>query len=462
MDGSAFLPRLPTGIGVDRRGALTLLLHPTAPRWVVVNATGLQVAMLCDGQHTIPQIAATIAARYGLAPDAVLPDVRACLDDLGRAGFLEDLPSSPPLSLEGRGKPKGGGWRLHLYLTEQCNLRCRHCGVADGPSPPDLLSSQAVRRLIDQAVEAGAEGIAFSGGEPLLRADCLDLLAYSARRVKTLLSTNATLIDEPTAAALAELGVIVQISLDGATAAVHDAVRGTGAFERAWRGIELLQRCGLGERLSLNVTLLRHNVGQVGEMVALAAERGVLGVRFFPVQRLGRAAERWADLAPSPEEYAAAYHLLYQELKTERVAVSKGLSGLELEPPEEGMWCRLGRLLLVDAQGGIYPCALLTAPEFCLGHIADTPPAEALASAKLHNLMALCERRRNEIKECQACIWRHFCQAGCPAGVWLLHGTWYATDGLCDLRRELYRALIFERAEKRLPGGQMESACGVP
>jgi uncharacterized protein len=126
--------------------------------------------------------------------------------------------------------------------------------------------------------------------------------------------------------------------------------------------------------------------------------------------------------------------------------VSPGLLGLELEPPEEGMWCGLGHTLLVDAQGDIYPCSLLTAPEFCLGNVADTPLAEALASGPLRELIAACERRRDEIEECRGCAWRHFCQGGCPGSVWLSAETWYATDGLCELRRDMFRGLVFERA----------------
>jgi radical SAM protein with 4Fe4S-binding SPASM domain len=427
---------MPAGVQVEQRESLFLLLHPHAPRWAIVNRTGLEVARQVDGQRSIPQIAGSLARRYGQDTALVEPQVRACLAELHRAGFLSGV-SAPPA-------PEKRLWRLHLYLTEDCNLACRHCGVVDGSRPGGELNSRAVRRLIDQAVATGVDGIAFSGGEPLLRADCLDLLGYAARRVKTLLSTNGTLLDEASAAALVALGVVVQVSLDGATAAVHDALRGSGAFERAWRGIEHLQRAGIGERLALNVTLLRPNLPQVAEIVALAARRGVAGVRFAPVQRLGRAATRWPELAPGAGDYAPVYRLLYRTLDAGKVTVGKGLPGLEMEPLEGQPWCRLGHLLLVDSRGDIYPCSLLTAPQFRLGNVAHTPLAEALGSDRLRGLAALCAGRKDEIDDCRACAWRHFCQASCPGSVWLEQGTFYAADALCDLRRELYRDLIFE------------------
>jgi len=440
-----YRPRIPDDVRLEQKKTLHLLLHPENPLWAVVNATGFEVTRLCDGQHTTSDIVVALAQRWEQDLTVVQRDVEACLAALHRAGFLTK--ASAPLHAA-QGTPAKRSWRLHIYLTERCNLRCRHCAVVYGPRPSDRLDSATNRALIDQAVASGVDGIAFSGGEPLLRPDLPDLLTYSARQVKTLLSTNGTLLDRPTAAGLVEQGVIVHISLDGATAAVHDAVRGQGTFERTWRGIAALQRCGIGDQLALNVTFMRHNIHQVPEIIALAAERGISGVRFSSLQRMGRASEHWSELAPTPGQYAQAYHYLYQQSAPGGMTISPGLLGLELEPPEDGMWCGLGKMLLVDSQGDIYPCSMLTAPQFKLGNVVETSLAEALASVKLHGLVHLQEQRKDEIEDCRACAWRHFCQAGCPASVWLQHGTFHATDDLCNLRRELFRELVFARATR--------------
>ncbi|MGC8780581.1 MAG: PqqD family peptide modification chaperone [Anaerolineae bacterium] len=353
---------------------------------------------------------------------------------------------------EGSGAAAGTGsrppapWRLHLDLTDACNLRCLHCGIAGNGDGRTHLDAALARDLIGQAAAAGAEGIAFSGGEPLLHPDLLALLACAAPRLKTLLATNAHLIDDEAAAALVRLGVIVQVSLDGADAATHDRIRGVAAFERTWRGIERLQRAGIGERLALNVTLMRPNIGQVAEIVALAERRGIPAVRFTALQRMGRAAGRWAGLAPTADEYAEAYRYLYRYRSSAGLALSPELLGLEPEPPEQGLWCGLGRTLLVNARGDVYPCGLFVGPQFRLGNVRDTPLADALASPALAHLIGRCERRRETIAECRACAWQHFCQAGCAGSVWHLHGTLDATDGLCAVRRELFAELMIARA----------------
>jgi radical SAM protein with 4Fe4S-binding SPASM domain len=466
------LPLIVPGVRVEPSRSLFILLHPDLPRWSVVNATGLAVARLCDGRRTVDEIAAAVAGKYGLPVGTVLPDVAACVADLARAGFLAGTTSvAQPASREeqqGAGNGHAGNgppWQLYLYVTGQCNLRCRHCAVmagdCAGPENGPGLSTAALHDLIDQALAAGARAVSFLGGEPLLRRDLVELVAHAAGRVTTQVATNATLMDDETAAGLAGLGTKVQVSMDGPDAEVHDGVRGRGAFRRAWAGIERLQRAGAGDKLSLNVALMRPNIDRATEMLGLAAERGVPAVRFIPLQAAGQAAGDWDELAPAPEQYAAAYRALRSPQGADRVGadgvagdsvaggnVTSGATvpGLVLDPPDKGLWCPLGRSLLVDAAGDIYPCSLFAGPEFRLGNVADTPLADALASEKLAELIAAIERRVDEIADCRACAWRHFCQGGCSASVWLEHGTLNATDGLCDLRRELFRELVVRQA----------------
>lgn len=450
MGTAGFRPRLVAASQAAQRDTLYLLLHPHAARWAVINPVGLAVARLCDGARAVQEIAAAVAQRWSQPLARVLPDVEACVARLARAGFLEPTAAAEDAASQGAVTPAAGRspapWRLHLYITEGCNLCCRHCAVAGRPAADARLSAALVRDLVDQAVAAGAEGIAFGGGEPFLHGDLPALLAYAAPRLKTLLATNATLLDDAAAEALARLGVIVQVSLDGPEAPSHDQVRGRGAFDRAWRGIERLQQAGIGERLALNVTLMRPNIGRLPEIVALAERRGAPGLRFTALQRMGRAAGQWAALAPAPDEYAAAYRYLYRYRSPVGLALSPGLLGLELEPPAEGGWCGLGRTLLVDARGDIYPCGLFVGPEFRLGNVRDTRLADALASEELAQLIARCAARRDEITECRTCAWKHFCQGGCAGSVWQLHGTLAATDGLCEVRRELLREMTFARA----------------
>jgi radical SAM protein with 4Fe4S-binding SPASM domain len=442
------IPRLLTGWMHEACGQLHILLHPQQPRWVAVNSLGWEVAQLCDGQHTVDDIAAAIATRYGQEAETVRRDVETYLTQLRQAGLLEETPPSPAPSNH------PSLTHLHLYLTDNCNLRCVHCAVTDGARRTDRLSTAQAFQLIDELVAAGARSIALTGGEPLLRPDALRIVEYAAARLHTLVSTNGTLITERIAETLVHLGVPVQVSLDGATAVTHDRIRGPGAFERAWRGIDLLLRRGVGDRLALCLTLMKWNLHQVPALVALAEARGVAGVRILPLQRLGRAAERWSELGPTTADHARVYDYLYHEVprSDRKVTVQATLLGFAPAASESEPWCGLGRTLAVGADGDIYPCSMLMTPQFRLGSVEDTSLEQAIQSPRLRQLCEDCAARKTTIEACRTCTWRNFCQAGCPASVLAEKGTLWATDDLCKLRQRLYRQTLFDLAERRQKG----------
>ena len=82
--------------------------------------------------------------------------------------------------------------------------------------------------------------INFGGGEPFLRDDFLDLLAYAQRAgITTCVSTNGTLLDDDLVERLAAMdGLYLQVSLDGATPETNDAIRGAGTFARILDGVD--------------------------------------------------------------------------------------------------------------------------------------------------------------------------------------------------------------------------------
>jgi radical SAM protein with 4Fe4S-binding SPASM domain len=455
---SSDVPQVPSGFMVERKGELCLLLHPERPAWTVVNPSGLEVVSLCDGHHTVRDIASIIASRYGREPTSVYPDVVGYLQQLDRAGMLV-FPVGAG-SQEGQGRATKS---LHLQVTARCNLRCRHCAIAGGPVQGDGLSTARVRELIDELAKDGGGLLAITGGEPLLRADGLNLLRYACPRVKTILSTNAMLIDRHVAQALSELELAIQVSLDGASPAVHDGIRGQGAFAKAMRGVHLLQEHGLNDRLALCLTVMKPNLDDVPKVIELAQAEGIPALRLMPLQRMGRAAAAWSDLGVPPEQAESLYAVLYRQAPRLHpdLALSPGLQGFLLRVPEGGAWCRIGTLVAVDAAGDAYPCPLFTGPTYRLGNVKEMSLRQVLDSARLKQLRETCQARKNRIHQCQACHWRNFCQGSCPGSVLLERGTLWEADDLCGLRRQLYRDTIFDLAEgrQRAAGLAQEAAC---
>jgi radical SAM protein with 4Fe4S-binding SPASM domain len=448
-------PRVPAPLMHEEKDGLCLLLHPEKPIWTMVNHVGLQIVRLCDGEHTVQNIAAIIADRYVQDPNQVQADVIAYLQQLEQAGFLQvpfrGTSSSPPRSIH-----------LYLNVTERCNLHCIHCAVTDKPAPPDAFNTVEIRRLVDELSPANGGSVAFSGGEPLLRRDALDILQYASQRVQTSLDTNATLIDEDTAAALSELDIKIQISLDGASPAVHDRIRGKGAFDRTMRAVEMLRRHGFAGGMVFSMTVMRPNIADVPSVIDLA-ERMEVNLRLLPVQRLGRADASWAEISPTPEDYTQLYTYFYREIRHtgRKIAVDGGLQGFILDVPEQGVWCGIGDRAAVDAEGNVYPCSLLMTPEFRLGNVKQTPLRQIMESPRLQELERFCAARKTRIEKCSHCHWRNFCQACCPASVLMEKGTMLETDDLCEFRKHLYRETFFDLAQRKVKRENLakEQAC---
>jgi MoaA/NifB/PqqE/SkfB family radical SAM enzyme len=134
-----------------------------------------------------------------------------------------------------------------------CNLQCVHCINASGPKNPWLksLDSATVKRSIKEAEGLGIKEIYFTGGEPFLHKDILELLAFSLQVAPTTILTNGTMIDAKMADALATpaketaYSLEIRVSVDDIEAEKNDRIRGKGALAKAVRAIQLLYARGL-------------------------------------------------------------------------------------------------------------------------------------------------------------------------------------------------------------------------
>jgi len=425
-----------------------ILLHENKPVWTVVNKVGYKTFSLCDGRTSVGQIAQILSQEYGMPLDPVLSDIRSFIAGLAKGGFLQSSDAARSTSERSFEKPVALR-KVDLNITGNCNLRCRHCGVTDGSGRADVLTTEQIFRIIDEAKDAGVRGLSISGGEPLLRGDCLYILSYATQRVETTLATNATLIDERVARALADLGLWIQVSLDGSQENIHDFMRGKGAFAETMKALDLLVALGANRRISVCVTISRNNINDLESILELAAERGLAAVRFSPLQNIGMARLHWKELAPSAEDYIRFYRSIYSQAASRfpGMEINAGFQGFLLHQPSgQASWCQVGEALTMDDRGDLYPCPLFMEPSFRLGNIRQVSLRQALCSPLMERIRQMCILRKSTIPECQACQWRNFCQGGCPGSVYQLKGTFQAVDDLCGFRKQFYPQVIFSRA----------------
>jgi len=174
--------------------------------------------------------------------------------------------------------------------TARCNLRCLHCYSASDSARRDAeFTTAQAKKLLADLVEVNAPVVLFSGGEPLLRPDLFELLAEAKQLgLRTVLSTNGTLIDEPAAAKFKSAGVsYVGISIDG-TEPFHNRFRqNTDAFQATIKGVRNCQKTGI--RTGLRFTITKSNASQIPHLFDVAAEHGIRRLCFYHLIRSGRA-----------------------------------------------------------------------------------------------------------------------------------------------------------------------------
>lgn len=134
-----------------------------------------------------------------------------------------------------------------------CNLTCTHCFNTSGPKDPWMkqMGAAQVRAAIDESVTLGVKEIYFTGGEPFLHREILELIECALRHAPTTVLTNGTMITETmadrlaAAAATSRYSLEIRLSLDAPEREANDAIRGRGVFDKVLEAARRLEARGL-------------------------------------------------------------------------------------------------------------------------------------------------------------------------------------------------------------------------
>ncbi|MGC5324145.1 radical SAM protein [Brevibacillus sp. SYSU BS000544] len=205
--------------------------------------------------------------------------------------FGDKLRYSEEARGQNRGTHEGHGPVVVWNITRTCNLNCLHCySSSEAIQYEGEFSTEEAKNVIDQLADAKVPVILFSGGEPLIRPDILELAEYAiGKGIRITFSTNGTLINEEKAKKLKELGVsYVGISLDG-IGEIHDKFRRKeGAFELTLKGI---RNClAIGQKVGLRFTMNRHNIESLPSILELMEKENIPRACFYHLVYAGRGA----------------------------------------------------------------------------------------------------------------------------------------------------------------------------
>jgi len=177
-------------------------------------------------------------------------------------------------------------------MTKRCNLKCVHCyAKAVDPDGVDDISTDQAKTMIDDLAAYGAPVMLFSGGEPLVRQDLVELASHATSKgMRAVISTNGTLITKEKARELKSVGLsYVGISLDGGEE-IHDKFRKVpGSFKKALEGVANCQAEGL--KVGLRFTINKRNQGEVPTLFQIIRDLDVPRICFYHLVYSGRGSE---------------------------------------------------------------------------------------------------------------------------------------------------------------------------
>jgi MoaA/NifB/PqqE/SkfB family radical SAM enzyme len=305
-----------------------------------------------------------------------------------RAAFLARLAAR---LATGRVRPRP--FILSHLVTSRCNFLCAQCLWKDNQGPE--LGLGEIRALYRQAHKCGFIANYLWGGEPLIRPDIGEILRASrASGLLTLVNTNAWFLGQKLDEVASQVDAFI-VSLDHPRAEVHDAMRGVpGSHARVLAALDLLRSRYPGVKVAVNTLVLRRNVRELGEMLALWKARGLHGYMNFIERDLlrsgmhdeGRNAD--LDLLPAERRTAAAFLLGRQVAGDPLLNTAAYYTGFAAG--KRGYVCHFPKIFLeVYADGSVVDCTDLDHP---VGNVRRERLGEILERPRIRGMIRDGER----------------------------------------------------------------------
>lgn len=344
-------------------------------------------------------------------------------------------------------------------ITRACNLKCMHCyaRAVYGSSEGELSTEQGFS-LLDDLATFGVPVILFSGGEPLLRSDLVELARYAVGRgMRAVISTNGISINEEKAMVLKDAGVsYVGISLDGLEE-VNDRFRGVkGAFQMALNGIKNCQQAGL--KVGLRFTMNKLNVDQVPAVFDLVEKMDIERICFYHLVYSGRGSTLIEqDLSHDETRHIVdliierTRHMYDRGAKREVLTVDNHADGpyvymrmLRENNPRSSEVLELLKMNGGNSSGEGIGCVswdgLVYADQFWRQHSFGTVlsrPFSQIWSDLSNPLMAqLRDKKRHITGRCARCTWLDVCGGNFRARAEAVTGDMWGEDPACYLTNE--------------------------
>jgi radical SAM protein with 4Fe4S-binding SPASM domain len=399
---------------IEKDGHGVLLIN--AAKVLHLNQTATELATFILEEQPADEAAKEIARRYNVKPDVARADFEHLHDTiwmLAEAGeevcpvSYVDVNRIEPMSAE-----QSAPYRMDLALTYRCQNDCPHC-YNDRPQDFPELSTAQWKEVIDRCWEQGIPHLTFTGGEPTLRDDLVELVQYAEDiGMVTGLQTNGRkLRDRAYLDQLLMAGLDhIQITLESFDPAIHDQMVGVeGAWAETVEGVKTVIDADV--YMMTNTTMTTENVGGIEETIEFAAS---MGVPTFGCNSLIYSGSAMAvgnglaegELEPVLERVKEATHEHHMRLIWYTPTQYCEFDPIGMELGVKG--CTAARYnMCVESNGDVIPCQSYYVS---LGNILTDP----WSSIWEHELALYLRNRDFMMEKCHDCPDQVLCGGGCP------------------------------------------------
>jgi radical SAM protein with 4Fe4S-binding SPASM domain len=448
-----------------RKNGISLFIDPDMPNWISVNNTGAEIIRLCDGKHSVSGIQEAICKKYNPSNrEQVKSEVSEFLSAAGLLEFVSDKKLSRP-EYPGRSKAIAPYKldELWIYSTLACNLRCKHCLVSAGTSLKKELTTEEIKEIVDEAIKLGVKRFYITGGEPFIKDGIFELIKYitKTKNRDLIVLTNATLFDDKKIEALKKVmspKLLLQVSLEGPNAEIHDKLRGEGSFDAALNGIKKL--IGIGIVPIISTAISKYNEKEIARTSRFLSKLGIKEHNLLWMHSKGRGANNVNELLVPSDRIANIMKNLKKSYKEQEVILDN------IESLKVRVRAKRGRKndlcnncyekICVNADGHVYPCASLNGdPKFDAGSVRKKSLKEIWLDSKV-----MIRGRGNSVHdktECSSCYLQYFCGGGCTSHSYYAsevdkgQGSVTACDPYCSTYKSLFKDIIWELASEGVP-----------
>ncbi|MDP2763044.1 MAG: radical SAM protein [Enterobacteriaceae bacterium] len=327
---------------------------------------------------------------------------------------------------------------IQLNITNQCNLRCKHCFNDSGIKNTNELTDEEIFNILNYFLSKKIVCITFGGGEALMHNKIFDFIKYAKKRNGqiTLLS-NGLVVNKSVANKLYKSGIFrMRISLDGSNKKINDFIRSKGSFDGAVSALKNLLSVPIPE-VAVMTTINKYNYDDLENIIKLLIKIGIKDVKFIPTISEGRAKKDF-------NKYILAGNFMKLLLKKKEDLVKKYKKHIyiSIDSPLEAIIhktnnkelqncgpCLIGQVFLgIKSNGDIFTCPMLD--NVIIGNVRKNDIGKIWRKSKILNQV----RNLNLLKgKCQDCKIKCYCGGGCRAMSYLNYNDTLMPDPCCWL-----------------------------